>query len=577
MKTQTLSPEALSQALSKAVSNPLWRAKLSELQRRAERKRLEDSFLDFLVEAWPYLDQSSTYVHNWHVDDICEHLEAVVQGRITRLGINVPPRSGKSNIISVAFPAWVWAQSRIGPMSGPQVRFMFASYSQNLSEKFSVATLRLIQSDWYQKYWGDRFTLLSENMRQFENDKGGVRQATSTTGGATGLGGMALIVDDSLNAEDANSQIERDKVIRWWSETMPTRLNDQIHGVKIVIAQRLHEDDICGYIMSKENEHWDWLVIPMRYETGYLRTTSLGWQDPREYQGELLWADRWPEHVVERLEGDLGPWASAAQLQQTPSPRGGGVVVSDWWQVYDEDSAKEECGVAPIYQPDGAPPILAFPPVSYVVVTVDTAYKEKEANDWNACIAWGVWHNAKGWPRVIMLEAWRWRGPLLGERLAGQERIEAEAKRLRPGDHPSHFGLVERVLLTARRRRADMILIEDKTRGVDLGHEIRRLLDPGEMTVRLEVPKGDKVSRLHATVPLFADKMVWAPNKPWAQNVIDEVASFPKGRNDDYVDCASMGLIYLRANHLVRLGSETDEEELERARFRPQQQSPYDV
>ena len=122
-----------------------------------------------------------------------------------------------------------------------------------------------------------------------------------------------------------------------------------------------------------------------------------------------------------------------------------------------------------------------------------------------------------------------------------------------------------------------MILIEDKTRSVDLNREIQDQLRPGEMSVRLEPVVGDKVTRLHATVPLFADKMVWAPEKAWAQEMIDEVAQVPKGRHDDRADTAAQALIYLRANHLVRLGTEADEEEAERARFRPMREAPYDV
>lgn len=453
---------------------------------------------------------------------------------------------------------------------------MFASYSQTLAEKLSVATLRLIQSPWYQRYWGDRFRLVSENMRKFENDKGGYRLSTSAGGTATGEGGMVVVIDDPLNAIDANSQTERDNVIRWWDESLPTRLNNQIEGAYVVIMQRLHEDDLAGHIIRTAKEHWDWLVIPMRYELGWdeLRTTSLGWTDPRTEQGELLCAERWPRHILDPMEARMGPWASGAQHQQTPVPRGGGIVQPEWWQLYDEESAKAECGVAPT-----AGLALAYPPLSYVVVSVDTAYKEGEQNDYNACSAWGVWHNSKGWPRVVMLEAWHWRGPLRALRLEGQERIEAEEaeRSRRPGTFPNHWGLAERVLDTARRRRADIILIEDKTRSVDLNNEIRDQLKPGEMTVRLEPVVGDKVTRLHATVPLFTDKMVWAPDKAWAQLLIDEVSAVPKGRHDDLADTAAQALIYLRANHLVRLGTEADEEEQERARFRPMAQAPYDV
>src|SRR6185312_742640 len=189
-----MSVTQLEQSLALALANP--KRGLIELDRVDQ----EESLIGFLKGAWRYIDPAP-YVDGWHLEAIAEHLEAVTYGDIRRLIINVPPRHSKSSLVSVAWPVWTWAQGQVGPLSGPQVQFLSASYAQPLSTRDALKSRRLIQSPWFQEKWGNRFTLTGDQnaKMRYENDKGGYRIATSVNGALTGEGGSCIIVDDPLN------------------------------------------------------------------------------------------------------------------------------------------------------------------------------------------------------------------------------------------------------------------------------------------------------------------------------------------------------------------------------------------
>lgn len=204
----------------------------------------EDSLYEFLRGAWPYIDPSP-WKDGWPIEAVAEHLEAVIDGKIKRLLINLPPRLGKSSVCSVALPAWTWAQEHHSPTSGPGVQFLHASYAQSLSLRDSVKCRRLIESPWYQKQWGDRFKLTGDQNTKgrFSNDRGGERLITSVGAGVTGEGGSIGIIDDANAANEAFSEASIHATIEWWDGTISTRLNDPKTGAYIVIQQRLAEDE----------------------------------------------------------------------------------------------------------------------------------------------------------------------------------------------------------------------------------------------------------------------------------------------------------------------------------------------
>lgn len=505
--------------------------------RDLDRADYEESLYAFLEAAWPYMDPAP-WMDGWCIEAIAEHLEAVADGEITRLIINIPPRTSKTSLCSIAFPAWVWAQSAIGPTSGPQVRFMYASYGETLSLDHSVYCRRLIKTDWYQELWGDRFKLMGDldTKHAFGNDKGGERRITSIDARVTGRGGQVIIIDDPNAANEALSEAKVQATNDWWDQTMSNRLNDRRTGAIVLIQQRLAENDLTGHILEKYAGGWQHLMLPMRYEADRSFVTSIGWKDPRTEEGELLWPERFDEQGVRDLERDMGPWGSSGQLQQRPEPKGGGVIRSEWWKVWEE---------------------AAFPPMDFIMASLDTAYTEKTENDYSALTVWGVWtldtvaHPSRiidrdgrpqylgprvvtePAPRVMLMNAWRERLPL--------------------------HELVVKTAETCKKLKVDMLLIENKAAGISTSQEIRRLYGDEPWSVRLYDPKStDKLARLYSVQHLFAEGMVYVPGTPdesypsivnlraWAEMVIQEVSQFPKGRHDDLVDTVSSALRHMR-------------------------------
>jgi hypothetical protein len=287
------------------------------------RAECEDSLYRFLRYAWRYID-ASPFVDGWPIEAVAEHLQAVCDGEIKRLIINIPPRCAKSSVTSVAFPAWVWAQRYVSPTSGPGVQFLHASYAQQLSLRDSVKCRRLIESPWYQSLWGDRFKLTSDQntKTRFDNSRNGSRLSTSVGSALTGEGGSIIVVDDPNGAQDATSKAVIETTIEWWDGALSTRLNDPKTGAFVVIQQRLAEDDLTGHILSsKQAGDWTHLCLPMRYEPDRSFITSIGWQDPRSEMGELLWSERFGEDEVRQLEAVMGPWKLPVSYSSDPSLR----------------------------------------------------------------------------------------------------------------------------------------------------------------------------------------------------------------------------------------------------------------
>lgn len=519
--------------------NPNWRASAErelilrrEVKRREDRTEYEDSLYLFLRAAWKYID-SAKWQDGWPIEAVAEHLQAVVDGDIRRLIINIPPRMGKSSMCSVAFPAWCWAQRFSSPTSGPEVSFLHASYGYSLSERDSARCLRLLSSHWYQSYWGDRFSITKNAVARIQNDKNGERLITSIGGRATGEGGDIIVIDDPNAANEVESEATIEGTIEWWSGTMSTRLNDQKTGAYVIIQQRLAEEDLTGHIISKSTGDWTHLVLPMKYEPERSFSTLIGWKDPREEPGSLLWPERFGESEVRYLESELGPFRAAGQLQQRPEPAGGGVIKREWWQLWE----------------DGA-----FPPMDYILATLDTAYTEKEINDPSAMTIWGVFstdvkaHAARvigpdgrpiytdraydeGPPKVMLMYAWT-------------ARLELHE-------------LVEKVAATCRRLKIDKLIIENKASGIPVAQEMRRLYGHEDWGVQLYDPKSqDKLSRLYSVQHLFAEGMIYAPDMSWADMTITQIGTFPKGKHDDLVDTASMALRHLRDLGMLVRGPE---------------------
>jgi len=428
----------------------------------------------------------------------------------------------KSLSVAVAWPAWDWIKH-------PERRFLFASYAQTLSTRDSVKCRRLIQSPWYQDNWGAKFALSDDNnlKMRFDNSMGGYRLATSVGGALTGEGGDCIVVDDPHNAIEAESSVIREGVLEYWDTAMSTRLNDPRTGAYVVVMQRLHDRDLTGHVVAKE-QGWDHLCLPMRYETGHPTPTrsSLGWRDPRTKDGQLLWPERLGEREVTNLEAALGPYGSAGQLQQRPAVAGGNILKSEWWQAWGEGPAPNWLtGEQAADWRQGRPPDC-----SPLFATLDTAHETKTTSDYSACTIWGSWTDARGIDHVILLGAWR-------------ERLEFP-------------DLVKRVRKTAADYMLDELSIERKASGISLIQELRRQ----RLSITSVTPDRDKVARAHSIAPTFAAGHVWAPkSKVWAKMVIDECSAFPSAAHDDLTDTVIYAVSRLRGRGGVSVAEEERE------------------
>lgn len=281
---------------------------------------------EFVRHAWPVLEPATAVNWNWHLDAICDHLQAVSEGRIRNLLVNVPPGHAKSLLVAVFWPAWVWTRE-------PAWRGLFASYSLDLAIRDSVRCRDLLQSDWYRETFEPDWELKGDqNVKgYFENTRTGFRKCLSVGSQATGYRGDAIVCDDPLNARDALSDLAREEARQWWDVTMSSRLNDLRAGSKVVIMQRLHHEDLAGTLIERGG--YEHLRLPSEFEPDAAAATSIGWRDPRTEPGQPLFPERFPREVLEQARQDLGPDHYAAQHQQRPTPRDGSFFERAWFEI----------------------------------------------------------------------------------------------------------------------------------------------------------------------------------------------------------------------------------------------------
>lgn len=273
------------------------------------------------------VEPATEFVAGWHLDAICEHLQAVTRGEIRNLLINVPPRHAKSLCVSVFWMVWSW-------LNKPESRWLYSSYAQGLATRDSLKCRRIIESPWFQCWWGDRFALCGDqNLKmRFENDKTGYRLATSVGGSNTGEGADFIVADDPHNVQEAESEAKVSDTLSWWDEVMSTRLNNPKTGAKVIVMQRAADKDLSGHVL--EQGGYEHLCLPAEYEPARRCITGTGWSDPRQSAGDLLWPARIGAKEIADFKLRLGPTGYAGQFQQTPTPSGGGRFKQAWFRYF---------------------------------------------------------------------------------------------------------------------------------------------------------------------------------------------------------------------------------------------------
>jgi predicted phage terminase large subunit-like protein len=474
------------------------------LQERLRRDRLAlaekaklDLFTFFRHYAWPVLEPSRAYVHGWHVDAICEHLMAVHKGQIPNLIINMPFRMLKSTLVTQTFPAWEWTTQ-------PGLQFLTASYATKLATRDAVKSRNIIESQLYQQAFGDVFSLTSDqNVKShYENNKRGHRFISSTDAGATGFGGDRILLDDPLNAKEADSEAARESSIEFIRGTLSTRMNDPNSGATIVVHQRLHERDATGFLMEEQPGVWEHLILPMRYEAKRFvfldgkRTevdtksvmTATGFVDPRTEPGELLNPERLDDKAVAKIEKAIGAYHTAAQLQQNPASRGGVIFARKDWQFY-----------------------RALPELDEYVISVDCSFKDTDGTDFVAIQVIG----RKGANKYLM------------KRVKERMGFAATVRSIRS--------------VRAAYPKAIAVLVEDKANGSAVIETLKTEI-PGVIPIE---PDGGKEVRAYAIQPQHEAGNFWLPDPsidPDIETFLTELSAFPGGAHDDETDSWTQGI-----------------------------------
>lgn len=483
----------------------------SLIQVRAEKMRR--SFAEFVREAWAWIDPNDlewTEVTN----ALCIALQAVAEGKIRNLVINIPPGFAKSMIVSVLWPAWRWARD-------PRWQVIGGSYDEMLSTRDATKSRELMNSDWYVRHfrsgryaWGYKKDQDAKTF--YVNTKGGHRVATSVDGRGTGHRCDCEIIDDPLKAKDAYSELKREGGRRWFFETLASRFNNKRTGERVIIMQRLHEDDLTGHVLRANGLNgvaWQHLFLPLEFDPvkACVLKTDAGvelWRDPRTQAGESLWPSRFGVKEFTELKNPftgLGSFMYAAQYLQIPVPAEGGYIKRRWfarrWVLPGVIMAPQNMvGLDP-------PVALLFRevPTKFMRVWafVDCAFKKLEDSDRVAIGVFGQFG-----PDLFLLElAWR--------RMSFTETVEAIRG------------------IKSRWKSLSKIGIEDKANGSAVIDTLKRTI-PGIEPIE---PEGGKESRVMAAAPFIESGNLWlSATDPQSDALVDEACSFPKGSHDDGID-----------------------------------------
>ncbi len=515
-------------------------------QFRSEQSK-RGGLIKFVRYFWKVLEPETPLVEGWALHAVCDHLEAVTFGEITKLLINVPPGFMKSLLTDVFWPAWEWSA-----MSMPHLRYVAFSYAAGLTERDNGKFRDLLVSPEFQELWGKKFKLRKIGEVKVTNSKTGSKFATSVEGIGTGERGDRVIVDDPHNVKEGESELIRESTVTWFRESIQNRLNNMEKSAIVVIMQRVHETDVSGTILS-EGMDYVHLMIPMEFDPERACETDIGWKDPRTEDGELAWPERFSPNVVENLKRDIGPYAYVGQYQQTPVARGGSILKREYWQLWEDEK---------------------YPAFEFVLASADTAYTEKEENDPTGFSIWGVFRDRQENPRVMLMWAWAKHCELHGQPI---EKRPGETKRSYDQRAMPTWGVVEWIAYSCRRFRVDKLLIEAKASGLTVAQEMQRLYREDGWSIQLVKPVGDKVARAHSVEPSFAAGLVYAPDEDWAEKVIAQAEVFPKGKHDDLVDSATQALQFLRQSGLIAHNFETAAELRDAMEFKPEPKALYDV
>ena len=473
------------------------------------KEKSKTNFLEFVNKMWP------DFIMGRHHKIMAEAFERVANGTNKRLIINMPPRHTKSEFASYLLPAWFLGQF-------PNKKVIQTSHTAELAVGFGRKVRNLVnQAEYKDIFPNTALQIDSKAAGRWNTSKGGDYFAIGVGGAVTGKGADLLIIDDPHSEQEATlAEIHPeiyDKTYEWYTSGPRQRL--QPGGAIVVVMTRWSKRDLTGQVlrssMQRDGEEWEVIEFPAIMPSG-----------------NALWPEFWSLEELSDLRNELPHSKWMAQYQQEPTSEASAIVKREWWKEW-----------------EGERP----PPCDFILMSWDTAFEKNNRADYSACTVWGVFYQAADHPDEYESEEEVDRvKQSLGAPQANIILLNAIRDRL-------EFPELKRLVLEEYKEwEPDSIIIEKKASGAPLIYELRSM---GVPVQEFTPTRGnDKISRLNAVSDIFASGRVWYPPTRWAEEVIEEVASFPAGEHDDYVDSTSMALMRFRKGGYIQTALDEPED-----------------
>ena len=473
------------------------------MEEELERRSCEKSYYNFLKSAWDVLEPGTELVDNWHIKYLCDKLQEKIEIIARRepkgldINVNICPRSIKSYIFSIMLVPWTWIHY-------PNLRFICSSHSDSLSTEFSVKSRRLIDSQWYQGHWSDKFQLTSDqNVKtHFENNHKGHRIATSVGSKIAGKGADVVVGDDLLDVTEGYSEAKINAVNVHWDIGLSRRLNDHHVGLKINVQQRVCEEDLTGYLQQNYPNDFEFICIPVEISEDISPPELVNF-----YEGGLFFPARFTAADIENYKKNDDMFLS--QYMQRPAPKTGKIIDRDWWKFY-------------THLPDT---------FDDMIQSWDATFKGEE--------------EAKGKPDYVV-------GLVIARKGTNIYIIDCYRDR-------ADIDETKKTMLKFYRQypQAHKVFIEDKANGPAIKTQLKKII----FGIEAVEPQGNKVERLVAVKNLISGGHVHLPHPDqcgWTNPLINRVAAFPTPKvPDDEVDAISQGLLKIEQNWSIIAEYET--------------------
>ena len=459
---------------------------LERLNKLDEREEKQKDFMSFVKYVWP------DFIEGAHHKIYAEKLQAVADGKIKRLIINMPPRHTKSEFASYLFPTWLMGRD-------PTKKIIQATHTAELAVGFGRKVKNLIENEDFRDIFPDvKLAVDAKASGRWSTNAGGEYYAVGVGGALAGRGADLAIIDDPVSEQDALSATALDSIYEWYTSGPRQRL--QPGGSIIIVMTRWSIRDLTAKVLSKQSEKgsdkWDIVEFPAIMPSG-----------------KSLWPEYWKLEELEGVKASIpvGKWN--AQYMQNPTAEEGAIIKREWWQKWEKEDPPE---------------------CNYIIQSYDTAFSKSDRADYSAVTTWGIFTESESNEEHIMLldaVKGRWEFPQLKE----------EANELYKLYDP------------------DMVLIEQKGSGMPLTQELRRMGIP--VTPFTPSRGADKFTRMHSCAPVFESGMVWCPETNFADEVMEECASFPNGEHDDLADSMTQAILRFRQGGFIITPTDYNDED----------------